>query len=127
MLVGTHAEVLDGLTCVLGTTEDQGVGTGGGTEGKLVESDGLTAGSEDASAGGGGEAESSHGQLGDRQETVVIGHGADNHDGSLLLLGSVGDQAAERNRGAVDLGHKEASENNLVEAGIGSAWWLKAR
>jgi hypothetical protein len=120
VLVGAEAEVLDSLTSVLGTTEDQGVGASGGTEGKLVESDGLTAGSEDTGAGGGGESESGNGELGDRQETVVVGHGAHNYDDALLLLGGVRDDAAQRDGGAVDLRRKEAAQHDLVEAGVGT-------
>lgn len=121
VLVRSHAEVLDSLASVLGATEGEGVGTGGSTEGELVEGDGLTAGGQDAGTGGGGEAEGSDGELGDGQETVVIRDGADNHNGALLILGGVGDDAADGDGRAVDLGGKQASEDNLVEAGVGSA------
>lgn len=120
VLVGAEAEVLDSLTSVLGTTKDQGVGASGGTEGELVESDGLTASGENAGAGGGSESESGDGELGNRQETVVVGHGAHNDDDALLLLASVRDDAAQRDRGAVDLGRKQAAQNDLVEAGVGT-------
>lgn len=121
VLVGTEAEVLDGLTAVLGSTEDQGVASGGGTESKLVQGDGLTTSSDNAGTGGGSEAEGGNGGLGEGQETVVIGDGADDDDGALLLLAKVGNNAGEGNGRAVDLGHEKSSENNLVESGIGSA------
>ena len=117
--MGTEAEVLDGLTGVLGTAEDQGVGTSGGTGGQLIEGDGLTTGSDDASAGGGGEAEGSDGELGAHEHAVVVGDGTDNDDGALLALGvGVGGDAGEGDGRAVDLGHKQAAEHDLVEAGV---------
>ena len=121
MLVGTEAEVLDGLTGVLGATEQQGVGTSGLLKSKLVESQGLAAGSEDASTGGGGEAESSNADLGDGEQAVVIGDGADNNDGALVVLLDLGGNARQGQRGAVDAGHEEAAQDNLVEAGVGTA------
>lgn len=63
--MGAEAEVLDSLAAVLGATQDQGVATSRGTESKLVQSDGLATGGDDAGAGGRGEAESSDGHLGE--------------------------------------------------------------
>ena len=120
--MGTHAEVLESLAGVLGTAEDQGVAASGRTESKLVQGDGLTAGGDDASTGGGGESESGHGELRELQEAVVVGDGADNDDGALLLLGDVRGDSRQGHRRAVHLGHKEASEDNLVEGRIGTAW-----
>lgn len=126
MAVRTEAEVLDSLTGVLGTTEDQGVASGGGTESKLVQGDGLTTGSEDAGTGGSGESQSSDSHLGALEQTVVIGDGTDNNDGSLLsLLVDVGDNAGQGDGRSVDLGRKQTSENNLVERGIGSAYEIR--
>lgn len=121
MAVGAKAEVPDGLTGVLGAAEDQGVAASGGTESKLVQSDGLTTGGEDAGAGSSGEAESRNRDLGDGQETVVVGDSADNDDGPLLVLGNVGGNAGQRHRGTVDLGHKEAAEDDLVEGSVSAA------
>lgn len=75
--VGTEAEVLDGLTGVLGSTEEEGVGSSGGAGGNLIDGEALTAGLLNASAGGGGEAESRNGELGKLEETVVVSDGAD--------------------------------------------------
>lgn len=120
--MGTEAEVLDSLTGVLGATEDQGVASSGGTESKLVQGDSLTTSSEDAGTGGGGESQSSDGHLGALEQTVVVGDGTDNNDGSLLtLLVDVGDNAGQGDGRSVDLGRKQTSKNNLVERGIGSA------
>jgi len=75
--VGAHAEVLDGLTGVLGSTEEEGVGASGGAGGNLVDGEALTAGLLNAGASRGGEAESRNGELGGLEETVVVGDGAD--------------------------------------------------
>lgn len=122
VLVGAESEVLDSLSAVLGSTEDQGVATSGSTEGQLVEGDGLTTGSQNAGTGSGGEPKGGNGHLGESQETVVIGDGANDDDGALLVLLDVGDNARQRNGGAVDLGHEQSSEDHLVESGIGSAY-----
>jgi hypothetical protein len=58
--VGTEAEVLHGLTGVLRATEEEGVGTGGSAESKLIQSQGLTASLLNASASGGSETEGSN-------------------------------------------------------------------
>jgi hypothetical protein len=120
--VGAEAEMPDSLTAVLGATEDQGVGTGGSTESQLVQGDGLAAGSDNAGTGGGGESQGSDGRLGELEETVVVGDGSDNDDGSLLaLLVQVGDNSGQRDGRSVDLGHEQTSENDLVEGRVGSA------
>lgn len=121
--VGTEAEMLDSLTGVLGATEEQGVGAGRGAQSKLVEGEGLTTGLLNASTGSSGEAEGGNRQLGDGQETVVISDGAD-HDHGLALLGvvHVRSDAGERDRGAVDAGHEQATQNSLVEVGLRAAY-----
>ena len=125
--VGTEAEVLDGLTGVLGSTEEDGVGTGGETGGNLVDGESLTTSLLDAGAGRGGEAHGSDGELGELEEAVVIGDSADNDNGLALvvlrvgLVGGGSDDLGEGDRGAVDLGHHKTAEDNLVEGRIGAA------
>lgn len=117
MLVGAHTEVLGGLPGVPLATEQDGVGTSGRTERELVEGDSLTTGLEDALLRGLGEAEGSDGQLGDLDETDVIGDGANNNDGLGLTVGGGSgllEDAGERNRGAVGLGEEEAVEDGLM-------------
>lgn len=122
VLVGTKAEMPDGLTGVLGTAEEEGVGASGFLEGKLVESESLASGSENARAGRSCEAEGSDVQLGDLEETVVVGDGANNDDGLLLVaVLDVGRNARERHGGTVDAAHKQPAEDNLVEGRVGTA------
>lgn len=122
MLVGTHAEVADGLTGVLGTTQQQGVGTSGLFEGQLIESLDGAAGSEDASAGGRGETQGSDVHLGDLEETDIVGDGADNDDRLLLVaVLEVGCDTRQGDGRAVDAGHEQSAQDNLVEARVGTA------
>lgn len=122
MRVRTEAEVLHSLTGVLGTAEEQGVGTGGGTEGKLVQSKDLATGLLNASASSGGDTQSSERQLGDGQKAVIISNGSDHNDGLALVgLVDVRGNTRNRNRGAVDARHEEAAENSLVEVGLRAA------
>lgn len=123
VLVRTEAEVLESLTAVLRSTEDQSVASGRSTESELVQGDGLTTGGGNSGTGSGSESKSGDGGLGESQKSVVIGDGTDDDDGALLaLLVDVGNNAGQRNGRAVDLGHEESSKDNLVEGGIGSAW-----
>jgi len=122
VLVGAEAEVLDGLAGVLGAAEEQGVGARGLLESELVEGQGLAAGSLDASAGSGGEAQGGDVDLGDLEEAVVIGDGADNNDRLLLVaVLEVGGNAREGDGRAVDAAHEEAAEHDLVERRVGTA------
>jgi len=126
VLVWAESEMLDGLTRVLRSSEENSVGTGWGSHGELVESESLTAGSDDASTGGGGETEGSDGKLWwSGQETVVVGDGANDDKGLSYGLGLlVADELVDSGKGdwwAVDLGHEKAAEDDFVEARVGSA------
>ena len=55
VLVGSHAEVLDGFSGILRTSEEKGVGTSRTPECQLVQGNGLTTGSLDPGTGSGGE------------------------------------------------------------------------
>ena len=110
--------MLDSLARVLGSAEEEGVGTGRAAESELVEGDGLTSGGDDASTGGGGEAEGGNRHLGDGEEAVVVGDGSDNDDGPVggLALGSgVAGNLGKGDRGTVQLGHEQPAEDDLVE------------
>ncbi len=64
-----------------------------------------------------------YGQLGDLVESQVVGDGADN-DGGLVgaaLALHLADETSERDNGAVDLGHEQTSEDDLVELGVAAA------
>src|SRR5690242_21530309 len=63
--VGTEAEVLDSLAGVLGSTEEDGVGTSGETGGNFVDGENLTTSLLNAGACRSGEAQGSDGELGE--------------------------------------------------------------
>lgn len=112
--VRTKTEVLDSLTGVLGTTEEQNVGAGWRAEGELVECEALTAGLLDASTSSGSEAKGADAELGELEETVVIGDCADDcADLALLSLGAVlvgrdRNNLGERHRWGVDARHTQS-------------------
>lgn len=122
VLVWSHAEVLDGLSGVLWSSQKQGVAASWGSQGQLIQGQDLTSSSDDAGASSGGESESSDAELRNGQETVVIGDGANNNDG--LVVGLVGDVRSDPGNGdwrSVDARHKKSAEDNLVEGRFGSA------
>lgn len=125
--MGTHTEVLDGLSGVLWSSQQNNVAASWGSHGQLVESQALTAGLLDSGTGSGGESQSSDGQLGDDVHSVVVGDCADDCDGLALvgLLGGWGaDFAVDAGEGhgwAVDSRHEQSLEDDLVEVGIGSS------
>lgn len=129
MLVGTEAEVLDGLTGLLGAAQEQGVSTRGLLQSKLVQGEGTAAGSGQAGTGSGGEAQGSDLDLGDGQQAVVVGDGADNDNGLLgaVTVAGVGSNARQRDGRAVDARHKEAAQDDLVEGSIGTACLVSIR
>jgi len=55
VLVWSETEMLDSLSSVLWSTEEEGVGSGWGSQCELIESEGLTTGSENSGAGSSGE------------------------------------------------------------------------
>lgn len=129
VVVGAHVEVLHGLARVLGTAEEDGVAALGRTQGELVEGQALAAGSQDPGTGGLGEAQSGDRQLGQLQETVVIGDATDDDD-RLGRLATGRDttavlrqvyQARHADRRTVDLGHEQTAQDDLVEARVSAA------
>ena len=122
VLVWAKAEVLDCLTGVLGTSEEQGVASSGGTESQLIQSQDLSSGSENAGTSSGGESESRNAELGDGQEAVVVCDSSNDHNSALVIITiSVRNNSGDGDGGSVDAGHEESTEDDLVEGGLGSA------
>jgi hypothetical protein len=123
VLVGSEAEVLNSLSGVLGSSEEQGVASSGSSKSQLIQSQNLSSSSEDAGTSRSGEAKSGNAELGDGQETVVIGDSANNDNGLVVgLLGGIRNNSGDGNRGSVDAGHEKSAENYLIEGGVGSAY-----
>lgn len=126
MLVGAEAEVLNSLTGVLGAAEQQGVAAGRGAESQLVEGQCLTTGGKNAGTGGGGKSQSGDGNLGDREEAVVVGDGTNNNDDlALILLRDLALDARKGDGGSVDAGHEKAAKDDLVEVRVRSAYMIE--
>lgn len=118
--------MLDRLASVLGTTEEESSGSSGLAKGELIESEALSTGGLNASAGSAGEAEGSDRELGDLKETDVVGDGGDGDNGRSGLelrvgLGDLASDARDGKRGAVDARHIQAAEDDLVELGLSAA------
>lgn len=99
-------EVLDGLSVVPLSSEEDGVGSSGGSEGELVEGEGLTTGSDDPLSGRGGEFQSGNGNFGELWESLVVEDGSDNdNDLRVVWVRVLGlfDNSGEGDRGSVDL------------------------
>jgi hypothetical protein len=118
VLMGTHTEMLNGLTRVLGTTDKDSVGTSRSTEGQLIQSQNFTTSLQDTSLGSLGEMKSSNRELGEVQKTRIISDGTNNNN-SVVTLGVL-DNTRNGDRGTVDTRHKKTLQDNLVEVGIGT-------
>jgi hypothetical protein len=116
VLVRTETKVLDGFTSVLGTTDENGVGTSGSTEGQLIQGQTFTTSLQDTSLGGLSEVKGSNRELGKFKKTGVISDST-NDDNGLIVLGIAND-AGNSDRRTVDAGHKETLQDDLVEFGI---------
>ena len=123
MLVWSEAEVLNSLSGVLWSSEEQGVASSRSSKSQLIQSQNLSSSSENAGTSGSGEAKSRNAEHRDGQETVVISDSANNDDGLVVgLLGGVRNNSGDGDRGSVDAGHEKSAENDLVEGGVGSAY-----
>lgn len=126
MLVRTKAEVLNSLPSILGSPDEKGIASSRRPQCKLVKGQSLASGCLDPGASGGGESQSSDGKFGDREETVVVSDGTNNNYGLIVVVGRVWvgtvlDDAGDRDRGPVDLGHEKTTENSLIEGTVGTA------
>lgn len=121
MLVWSKAKVLDSLSGVLWASQQQSVASSWSSEGQLIQGQGLTTSSDNASTSGGSETESSDTEFWDGQQTVVIGDGTNNHDCLVVgLLGDVGGDSRDGHWWSVDARHEESAKDNLVEGGLGT-------
>jgi len=92
-------------------------------ESELIESDDLTTSGQDTGTGSLSDAEGADLELGDLQETNVIGDGTDDNSGLVGTCISLhlADQAGQRHWWTVDARHKETLQDDLVEVGAGAA------
>jgi len=87
----------------------------------LVESDDLSSSLDDSSSGCLRDTESGEGELGDFQNTGIIGDGT-NNDGDVSWASSNAlDELSQRDGGLVGSAHDESLQNDAVEVCAGSA------
>lgn len=107
-----------GLASVALALHQDGVASGRRQQSQLIEGEDLTACLQDAFTGSFGHTQSTDAQLGDVQETQVVGHSSDN-DGNAVVLGLTyleqAQDSLQRDDGAVDPAHEQASQDDLVE------------
>jgi hypothetical protein len=124
MVVGVGVEDGGGVSEVgeggaaLRSTEEDGVGSSGGTESELVKSEALSSGGDDASTGGGGESEGADGELRDLKEADIVRDLGYNNSNLAVLLRHVLRKPREGDRGSVNLGLVEPLEDGSAEGRI---------
>ena len=130
VLVGTHTKVPDSLAGVLGAAQKNRVAARRSAHSELVERKALAPSGLDARASRVSEAQGGNAELGQLKHTVVVRDRADDHHrlgGLRCLLGDTAlvarevDHARDRHRWTVDLGHKQAAQDHLVEARVSAA------
>lgn len=125
MLVRAKPEVFNRLPSVLRSPDEKGVASSRRPQRELVKSQSLASSCLDSGASGGSESQSGDGKLRDSEETVIVSDGTDN-DNSLVIvvsrvwISTVLDDAGDRDRGPVDLGHEETAKNSLIEGAVGT-------
>lgn len=110
MLVRSKAKVLNSLSSVLGSSEEERVASGRSSQSQLIQSQSLSTSSEDARTSSCSEAKCGNAELGNSQKTVVIGDCANNDNGLVVgLLGGVHNNSGDRDWRSVDAGHEEST------------------
>lgn len=117
---GSLTKVSKGLTASRSTQQD-GVGSSGCPQCKLIESDALSSGSNDALACILGEGEGADAHLGAFKHTNIISDLSDNDGNLAILVGHVLGKTVEPNWRRVDLGHVQTLGNGGAEFGVCSA------
>jgi hypothetical protein len=115
-------EVLLGLSIAVGS-EEMNLLAFGSLHNELVEGEALAASGGDASTGSLSESESGNSQLGDSEDSLIIGDGGNDNGGLTLirLLLVMLDKLGKRKRRSVHSGGNKSSEDGLVEARTGSS------
>jgi hypothetical protein len=114
------SEVTSGLS-LLGSSEEEGVGSGRRLHDELVKSHASTTSSDDSGTGGLGESESGNVKLGHIEGSLIIGDNSDNDGSAAGILSEASDHAGDGHWGSVNSGGDESSEDGLAETGLGSS------
>ena len=125
-------EMLHRLPRILRSPQQQRITPRGRPERQLIERQALPARLFDPRPRRGGEVQRRDGEvLGHREQTGIIGDGADDDDGLVgrghlfaRAAGGEHGEAGEGERGPVRAGHEEPAEDDFVEVRVGSACWV---
>ena len=104
-----------------GTSQEEGVFTSWGSESELIESQALTTSSDDSLSSLFSESQSADSELGDGQESDVVGNGGDDDDGLIFSTLEVLNNSGNADGISDDSGLVESSEDGLVECRISSS------
>jgi len=124
--VGTSTKVLVDLSCVLWSSEEDGVATLWCSESELVEGEALSTGSFNTLTSGSGESECSDAQLLlEVDESDIVGDGSNENNGVLggvgLAVRDLSADSADTDGSAVGSGHIQSLEDDLVELAVRSS------
>lgn len=112
------SEVTAGLAGVALALDQDGVVAGGRQQGELIERQHFAAGLGDSLTSPLGDAQGADSQLGNGQQTQVIGDGS-NHDGDVVLgrfaLLQQATYALQRDDWAMDPAHEQTLQDDFVE------------
>jgi hypothetical protein len=111
-------KVLDRLAHALATAEQDCVGALRGAQSELVKSEALTTSVGDSGTDGLSETQGGDLESRDFQQTRIVGDGADNDSGLVLLALQVTRQTGYGDRGVVDSGHTQSLHNGVGELGL---------
>ena len=88
---------------------------------ELVEGHALATSLGDSGSSGLSESESSNGELGNLEHSLIIGNGGNDDDSSVLVLSKVLHKLGEGERWSVNSGGNKSSEDGLAELGVSSS------
>jgi len=106
---------------LLGSSEEEGVGSRRSLHDELIESHASTTGSDNSGTGGLGELEGGNVELGAVKGSEIFSDGSNNNGGTSLVLSEASDHSGDRYRGSVNSGSNESSEDGLAEARVSSS------
>lgn len=115
-----QSEVLHGFTSILWSPQQHSVGSFGFHQRKLIKSQALTSGLDNARTGSFRKPECANFQLRHFVEADVVRHSTHDDSNLVLLALHVFGQSGQRERCPVGLALKEPLEHDLVESGIGT-------
>ena len=111
--------MLLGFSSLVGSNEES-IGSSGSSHDELVEGHAFSSGLDDFSSGGLSESEGGDGHLGEIEDSEIISDGSDDNSDFILSVEEL-DELLDGDRGSVDSGRNESSQDSLSESGVSSS------